>query len=405
MSDAASAPLIVFGEDWGAHPSSTQHVIRRIVETRPVIWVNSIGMRRPRLSLSDGRRVLAKLGAMLSSGRRRKGGARQDIPAGLTVINPRAISWPGNPLAHAATRVSVGLQVRAALRAIGSKNPPILWLSLPSAACMVGAFGESAVVYYVGDDFSALEGVDHAPVERMEHRLAAKADAIIAASDRIAARFPRDKTHIITHGCDFESFSEPADIADDLHPVEQVRRPVAGFYGSLSGWLDQDLIAGAAERLPDWRFVMIGEERCDLSRLKKVPNIEFLGPRPHDRLAGYVQHWDASLIPFRDTAQIRACNPLKLREYLAAGTPIVSTDFPALDRYRDHVSVAADADAFAKAIEDGLNEDAGERFKRRKTVERESWAAKARDTAILLGVLQNETSSQNDTVAMRHHPA
>lgn len=389
-----NAPLIVFGEDWGAHPSSTQHLVKCIAKERPVIWVNSIGMRRPKLSLKDLRRVGAKLKAMVSRAPLRNTNG-SETPASITVINPRAVSWPGNPLANTVNRATVAAQVNTALRKLGVREAPMLWISLPTAACMVGAFNEQAVLYYAGDDFSALEGVDHEPVSRMEAELARSADAIVAASDRIAAKFPRQKTFIISHGCDIDLFSTPARTPKDLRPNPNDQRPIAGFYGSLSTWLDQDLLASTAERLPDWRFVMIGEERCDLSKLKALPNMEFLGPRPHSQLPGYAQSWDVSLMPFKDTAQIRACNPLKLREYLAAGTPIVTTEFPALNPYRQHVSIEKHPDRYALLIKRALREGSTWRANRQKAVSGESWQSKANDIAVLLNVLQNEAPSQN----------
>jgi hypothetical protein len=61
-----SPDLIVFGEDWGAHPSATQHLVRHLAADRQVIWVNSIGLRRPRLTFGDGYRMVRKVGAMMS---------------------------------------------------------------------------------------------------------------------------------------------------------------------------------------------------------------------------------------------------------------------------------------------------------------------------------------------------
>ena len=53
--------LVVFAEDWGRHPSATQHLVRRLAATSPVLWINSIGMRRPRLTMRDARRAAGKL--------------------------------------------------------------------------------------------------------------------------------------------------------------------------------------------------------------------------------------------------------------------------------------------------------------------------------------------------------
>ena len=51
---------LVFAEDWGRHPSSTQHIFRCLLaNSETVYWVNSIGLRRPRIS--DGKRIFEKL--------------------------------------------------------------------------------------------------------------------------------------------------------------------------------------------------------------------------------------------------------------------------------------------------------------------------------------------------------
>ncbi|MCB0337791.1 MAG: hypothetical protein KDD62_15850, partial [Bdellovibrionales bacterium] len=53
--------LIVFGDDWGRHPSSSQHLIKELVSWYDVIWVNSVGMRAPKIRLKDFKRVWQKV--------------------------------------------------------------------------------------------------------------------------------------------------------------------------------------------------------------------------------------------------------------------------------------------------------------------------------------------------------
>ncbi len=55
------APLIVFSDDWGRHPSSCQHLITKILPRRSVTWVNTIGTRPPGLNWSTITRGLGKL--------------------------------------------------------------------------------------------------------------------------------------------------------------------------------------------------------------------------------------------------------------------------------------------------------------------------------------------------------
>jgi glycosyltransferase involved in cell wall biosynthesis len=51
---------------------------------------------------------------------------------------------------------------------------------------------------------------------------------------------------------------------------------------------------------------------------------------------------------------IAGCNPVKLKEYLALGKPVVSTPFSELEPYLDLVEVAADTESFALAVRKAL---------------------------------------------------
>ncbi len=391
------ADLIVFGEDWGAHPSSTQHLVSHLKRDRRVVWVNSIGLRRPRPTLRDFGRMAQKLRAM--------GQTTMPTAAGEpTVINPRVLPLPGNPIARSVNRRLLGGRLRATMAERGFQRP-ILWASLPTAVDVVGTIDERAVVYYCGDDFGSLAGVDHRAVTMLEAELAERADLILAASVRLAEKFPAHKTRLLPHGVDAVGFQKPLPRPADL----PTGKPIAGFYGSIAEWLDVELLAEVASTLSHWDFVLIGPVQTDVSKLACLANVHFLGAKAHRALPAYVQHWQLSLLPFKDSPQIRACNPLKLREYLAVGKPVVTTDFPALDGYRDLVRTASGAAKFSNAISlasldlprdhDRSDFSAGihdwrdvralarSREERQQQVGAESWDARARQVAAWLDAL------------------
>lgn len=376
-----SDDLVVFGEDWGAHPSSTQHIVSRLALDRRVLWINSIGLRRPRLHARDMVRITNKLAAMTGIAKQPASGQTEHRPDKLEVLSPRAVCWPGSKLAANINKMILGGQLRKA-QARNALTNPVIWTSLPTAIDVVDEMNSRALVYYCGDDFSALAGVDHEPVARMEEKLAAQADLIIAASDVLAARFPACKTLLTPHGVDYQLFSAPAPRASDL----PIGRPIAGFYGALADWIDVGMIARAARSLPDWDFVLIGPVQTDVSALTQLPNVRLLGPRAHSTLPSYSQHWTISMLPFHDNAQIQACNPLKLREYLAAGAPIVATQFAALTPYSDLVRIVTQRDSFANDLLEA-SKDIAHNDARRLRVRNESWDARARDVAAALARL------------------
>ena len=386
---SAAADLIMFGEDWGRHPSSTQHLAHRLAKDHRIIWVNSIGLRRPKATGRDVTRAIDKLVGRFR--RPPKQSAADALPnaaddpefAGpAAFLSPLAVPVPGNWIERSLNRTVLGGQIRRAMAKQGIDRP-IFWTSLPTAAHLVGSLSERAVVYYCGDDFSALAGVDHDPVARDERALVERADLILAASSVLAARFPSDRTVVIPHGVDTDLFGGDAPRAEDLPEGDG---PIAGFYGAVADWIDVEMLATAADRLPHWRFVLIGPVLTDVGALAGRANVRFLGEKPHHMLPGYTQHWTASLLPFRRTPQIEACNPLKLREYLAAGRPVISTDFPALAPYRDVITVVSrPGDLVAALLEAGGEPRNSARIDaRRQSVAAESWDERSRQVAALL---------------------
>ena len=263
--------LVVFGEDWGRHPSSTQHIVSRLAQNRDVIWVNSIGLRRPRLNWSDLGRVFNKL-AKMTRGGNGTSASQASLPERLSIIAPRAISWPGSAFVETINRRLLTGQIRAEMER-RKLSDVVLWTSLPSAVPLVGHLGERAVVYYCGDDFESLEGVDHEAVGGLERRLAAKADLIIACSPVLARKFPKQKTMLVPHGVDLGLFQSAAARPKDMPRSSKI----VGFYGSLSAWIDIDAIALTARKLTDWSFVLIGPVRTDIRVLDGLPNVVLLG--------------------------------------------------------------------------------------------------------------------------------
>lgn len=356
--------LIVFGEDFGGLPSSTQHLVKRLANDRKILWINSIGLRQPGLNRRDLRRVWNKLyptrrqSPDLASAHM----AAQEVCVGnfsathhhnICQANLLTVPAPSSRLARHFARELMLLQLEPKIKKLGL-NRPILWSSLPTAADLCTHIDHSGVVYYCGDDFSSLAGVDHHVVSRHEQTLIEHADLILVASEQLRHKFPAPKTHLLPHGVDSELFSKPVERAMDLPSGDG---PTAGFYGSLSDWLDYDLIDYSAAALPEWQFVFVGPQCVSSARLPQRANIHYLGSRAHHQLPSYSQHWDVSMLPFIRNPQIDACNPLKLLEYLAAGQPIASVDFPALAPYRRHLHTSDTRDGFVNALQTAARAD------------------------------------------------
>ena len=197
--------IVAFAEDWGRHPTSSQHLIRCLATDRRILYVNSLGLRRPRFNAKDASRAASKLMDALAQ---RTAADRPNCaqasaidapPPNVAIYSPMAVSWPGSRTAFSINRRVLRHQIRREMVARGITRP-VLWISLPSALPVVGTLDERALVYYCCDDFGSLVGVDHEPIMAMERDLVDKADIVLAASDVLAEPLPRqDAPHPARH--------------------------------------------------------------------------------------------------------------------------------------------------------------------------------------------------------------
>lgn len=146
-----------------------------------------------------------------------------------------------------------------------------------------------------------------------------------------AQRGHNENTILIENAADYDLFAHatPAGLLTDLP------RPVIGFFGAFSEWLDRGWIAEAARRFPEWSFVYIGREgfargssRRDWLAATAAKNVTVLPQVGQATLAKYLAGFDVCTMPFRDLPITRSMNAVKIFEYLAAGKPVVAPDLP-----------------------------------------------------------------------------
>ncbi|HEX6838053.1 MAG TPA: glycosyltransferase [Polyangia bacterium] len=368
------ANIICFAKDWSEDPTSNNHVMKLLARDNEVLWLNSIATRTPKLSSSsDMGKIRRKLKSFVD-GPKRIEGAR-----GLSVFTPLVLPFPHSRAAVAMNRQILRGTTAYFRRRLGMGDFQ-LWSFIPTAVEYFGHLGESFRVYYCTDEWSQFSYVDGARVTAMERELCRRCDIVFTTSRTLlAAKSPwNPETHLASHGVDFQHFaralSPDTTVPDDVAGLE---RPVLGFFGLVQDWIDIDLIGWLAEQRPDWTIVMIGKVAVDHSRWARTPNIKWLGRKPYEELPRYCKAFDVGLIPFRINELTRNVNPIKLREYLSAGLPVVSTPLPECAAYPEWCAVADSREQFLAACEAALAADSHESRRARSELMRaESWEHK-----------------------------
>jgi glycosyltransferase involved in cell wall biosynthesis len=373
--------IVCFGSDWAGDPLSRTHLMHLLARDNRILWVNSIGYRAPRVSRADLGRLISKALA-----------ATRPLASpepGIVVLNPLAVPVYGSESVRALNRFLLRAQVRRAMLALGFKRP-VSWVSNPAAAVVAGSLGEDLVVYHCADEYSAFPGASPTALAELERRLLDRADAVFVPGALLLESKSRvnPRTFFVPHGVDHAHFRRALDPATTI-PDDAARlpRPVLGFFGLVADWVDLELLEYVAECFSEGSVVLLGKATTDVRRLARRPNVHLLGRKPYDDLPRYCKGFDVALVPFRIDALTLHANPLKVREYLAAGLPVVSTDIPEVASL-GLCRISGDREGFVREIRAAL-EAPGPRAERSDAMRAETWEARLDDIRAHLGRLED----------------
>jgi len=364
--------IIYFNKEWGENTTSADHVFEQLTRHNKVMWVNSISSRNPNLgSASDWKRIFAKIRKLFA-------GLSQKGP-NAWLYQPFFIPLPYSKLAQNINRWLLRTALRRQASKLGMKNPQ-LWTFLPTAAYMVGELDESVVVYYCIDAWTKFAHLDGSRIAPLEQELLRKADVCFASSASLLADLSKvnPNVHLARHGVDFEVFSRALD-PETVVPADVARlpKPVIGFFGGLREHIDYDLLVAIAKRHPDWSLALLGLVQMNIDMLRVLPNVHILGSRKYLELPGYCKGFDAGIIPYLRNEFTEHVNPIKLRQYLCAGLPTISTAIPETIEYKHIATVCDSTDEFIAALERELSTDSpAKRAARRESMRGESWEGK-----------------------------
>jgi glycosyltransferase involved in cell wall biosynthesis len=362
--------ILCFSHDWTGDPLSKTHLMRVLSRDNRVLWINSIANRMPTASAKDASRIYKKIRSFFEPVR--------EVEPNIFVLNPFAIPAYGSDAIVSANRKYLVRQIKKAMADLGFSNAVNMVFN-PAAGMIAGLVGEKELIYYCVDEYTAFTG--NSALKDIEEDLFRKSDLVIVSADVLYEKKNHfnPETHVIRHGTDWKHFRTAIDGNLEI-PAElkDLPRPIIGFHGLLADWVDFELIKKTAEHFSNGSVVLIGKTSVDAEQkikiLDGVANIHRFGRKPYSDLPAYCAAFDVALNPFAINELTLAANPLKVREYLAAGLPVVSTDIPEV-HVLDDCLVGTDHTDFIAKVEQAL-EHPKPRTEVSDAIKHESWEAK-----------------------------
>lgn len=378
--------VVYFGNDWSAeNRTSSHHIARRLSQVVPVLYIETPGIRAPRSTARDFRKIWRKLSAALAPARR--------IHDKLSVQTIPQIPFRQLPFVNLLNRRLAEALARREMRRLGFRRC-VSWFVTPHPGALAGRLGEELIVYYCIDDYAAYPGMDPVVIQSLDDALTRAADIVFVAPAALVEpkRALAAHVHPSPHGVDFDLFSRAGDPATPLAvPAAGLRHPVIGYFGNVGEWLDYPLLDFLARSRPGWTFLFVGFATPAADALRSLPNAVLAGPQPYEELPRWAAAFDAAIYPMQVNRQVKNSNPLKIREYLATGKPVVSVVTPETSRFSSVLSLASTREEFLGALDRAIAEDTPERRRARMdSVRGTSWDARFQETLDAVNRLLDE---------------
>jgi glycosyltransferase involved in cell wall biosynthesis len=226
----------------------------------------------------------------------------------------------------------------------------ILWFTNPALSTLRNMVTYKHCVFRIPDDTSAFETIPES-IQRIERNLVETADVVFVTSRSIQERYSwaGDKIHYLPNGVDFEHFQiTGGDVPEEYRAIPA---PRIIYIGAIAEWFDIDMMEAVATTLKGYSFILIGQPRIDISRLRRLRNIFPLGGINYTKIPAYIKNSDVGIIPFKKSRLVDSVNPIKLYEYMACGLPVVATRWRTLEDIKSPAFLADSTDQFVAQVE------------------------------------------------------
>ena len=229
------------------------------------------------------------------------------------------------------------------LRKLNWQEIDFLYVLQPAMYKYIKYFPQYKKICHIFDQYSLYGGNTNQKIIELENEFLPKFDIVFCVSRLLYEdkKALNKGTSYLPNGVNFELFRKATGNNCSIpKDVQEIKRPVIGYIGYVSGKINIDLIQFLAQKKSKWSFLFIGPKKLSgndaykFNQLCLLDNFYYLGYRAPDSLPNYMKAIDVGIMPYRMRGHVLwVDSPLKIYEYLAAGLPSVASKFRSIPQH------------------------------------------------------------------------
>lgn len=189
---------------------------------------------------------------------------------------------------------------------------------------------------------SCADDAHKAQLFELEKSLVSRCDFVFISSDYLNSKLTHRygnqiNSCVVNNAISIPEYDQNQDSADVLR-LEALMASVAGkkllYIGTISEWMDFDLILSSVERIPGITYVFVGP--CDIP-IPRHERLIFFGPIEHRHIFRAMKSADALIMPFRINELIKSVNPVKVYDYIYTCKPTIVAGYGETAKFNDFI--------------------------------------------------------------------
>lgn len=314
--------LCISSIDWDFIWQGHQEIMSSLAANgNRVLFIENTGVRTP------GFRDIPRLVKRIRNWSRSVKGMRKE-KEGLFIYSPVILPFPYSTIARWINRRLIIAGVKRWMKSVGGSKP-VIWTFLPTGLALdiINAIDNKLVVYYCIDNFAA-SSPEARKILKTEWALLKGADIVFVTARNLydfCSKY-NNNVHVFPYGVNMDVYEKAGKTAPKRPAdIPATTDAIVGYVGGIHKWLDFELVKFLAREHPDKSFVFVGPLQEDVTALKGVKNLHFLGQKSYEELPSYIGQFKVCIIPYLLTEYTKNVYPTKINEYLCMGKPVVST--------------------------------------------------------------------------------
>jgi teichuronic acid biosynthesis glycosyltransferase TuaH len=213
----------------------------------------------------------------------------------------------------------------------------LVWISSPELYEYLPSGLSSNIVYDCMDDVLAFpkNAIRKHLLAESETKLINASSIVFCSSENLREKLisragQSEKIFIVNNAFEPSGF---LNFSEKNESRVAIKNLVFGYVGTISSWLDFDVLIKIVNLFPSIEFHLIGPIEHLQKPFPMHDRIKYLGTANHNDIPFYTSHFDALIMPFHVTELIESVDPVKIYEYIFFNKPIVSVKYRELEKF------------------------------------------------------------------------